>query len=87
MSHSNPEPAFPPVVVINGRNYVSCYEFELYKAALLRHAMGGQSAQAQPPRPEYDGLIAIGIAASELGIGRRSIGRRMKVQNTDPEAA
>jgi hypothetical protein len=88
MSEHKAEPAFPPVINVNGRNYVWRYELEVYKAQLVRHALGGQSTQAPPSRPDHDVLVPLKIAAGELGVGRRTIGRRMKSsQNADALAA
>jgi hypothetical protein len=83
----HPEPAFPPVLNINGRNYVWRSDFEKYKVELIRYATGGRSGPPAPPRPDQgDILVPFKIVSEELGVGRRTIGRRMKVQNADPDA-
>jgi hypothetical protein len=76
MSHSNPEPAFPPVITINGRNYVQRGPLEQYKADLVRRSLGGRSAP--PPPPEHDALVPFKVVSQELGVGRRTIGRWLK---------
>jgi hypothetical protein len=83
MSHSNPEPAFPPIVRINGRNYVQRGVFEQYKADLVRHSLGGRSASPPPPPPEHDALVPFKVVSQELGVGRRTIGRWLKAATSD----
>ena len=79
-------PRFPAVVHINGRGYIWRSELEAYKAALVRCALGGR----RPPpasRPEHDALIALKIASAELGVGSRTIERRIKdAQNVNAVA-
>jgi hypothetical protein len=88
MSELRAELAFPPVISVNGRNYLWRYDLEVYKAELVRHALGGQSVMAPPSRPGHDVLVPLKIAALELGVGRRTIGRRMKAaQTADADAA
>jgi hypothetical protein len=78
MSNSNPEPAFPPVITINGRNYIQRRALEQYKAELVRHSLGGRSAPPPPPPPEHDALVPFKVVSQELGVGRRTIGRWLK---------
>jgi hypothetical protein len=75
------------VINVNGRNYLWRHDLEGYKAELVRHALGGQSVQAPPSRPDHDVLVPLKIAALELGVGRRTIGRRIKAVQTADAAA
>jgi hypothetical protein len=85
MPTHTPEPAFPEVIVLRGRNYVWRSAFERYKADLVRHTLSGRYPPPPPP-PGPDTLIPLKLAAAELGVGRRTIGRRLK-QTTDAAAA
>jgi len=70
-------PPFPVVVRINGRGYIWRSELEAYKEALVRYAFGGQPEQPPQPRPEGDSLVPLRVVSGELGICRRSVGRRI----------
>jgi len=81
-------PPFPQVIYINGRGYIWRSELEHYKKQLVRYALGGQQEPPPASLPEHDALVALKIASAELGVGRRTIGRRIKdAQNVDAVAA
>jgi hypothetical protein len=75
-------PPFPAVVHINGRGYIWRSELEAYKAALVRYALGGQPEPPPKPRPEGDSLVPLRVVSGELGICRRSVGRRIAESQT-----
>lgn len=73
------EPAFPPVIHLNGRGYIWRSALEGYKAEVIRHALGGlKEPQATSSPAGHDVLVPLKIAALELGVGRRTIGRRIR---------
>jgi hypothetical protein len=78
MSTPKSDPAFPPVITINGRNYVQRGALEQYKAELVRRSLGGRSPPPPPPRPDVDVLVTFKTVSAELGVGRRTIGRWLK---------
>jgi hypothetical protein len=71
------EPPFPTVFDIHGRGYVWRSELESYKAALVRYALGSQPEPPPKSRPEGDSLVPLRVVSGELGICRRSVGRRI----------
>jgi hypothetical protein len=75
-------PKFPPVYEISGRKYVRRVELEQYKLELIRSAIGG-SKLIDPPRADYDAFVPLKIVAAELGVGRRTIGRRISAVSTE----
>ena len=86
MSKHDPEPAFPMVVTIRGRNFVWRSHFEHYKKLLTRHALGSSQDPPPPPQIEGDVLVPLKVVSAELGTGRRTIGRRMKESADAAEA-
>jgi hypothetical protein len=78
-SASNPqraaEPRFPDVVWLKGRGYVPRSALDWYKAQLQALALG--VAPVKPPRIEPDPLVPLKAVSAELGVGRRTIGRRI----------
>jgi hypothetical protein len=81
-------PPFPAVMNVNGRGYLLRSHLEAYKRDIIRHALGGQTETETPPPPGPDELVPLKVAAVELGVGRRTIGRRMKPTTIpDPVAA
>jgi hypothetical protein len=82
MLNANPQPpvpelpAFPTVFKIRGRGYVRRSDLNYYKAALMAQALGVAPVVPSPVEP--DPLIPLPAVGPELGIGRRTIGRRIK---------
>jgi hypothetical protein len=76
---SNPRraaaPPFPSVVWLKGRGYVPRSAIDWYKAQLQAFALG--VAPVKPPRIEPDPLVPLKAVSAELGVGRRTIGRRI----------
>jgi hypothetical protein len=68
-------PQFPTPVRINGRLYIRRLDLEDYKAGLVAAALG--STPHVRPSVEPDCLIPLKQVAAELGVGRRTIGRRI----------
>jgi hypothetical protein len=88
MSKHFPEPEFPPVITLNGPNYIWRSALEDYKARLTRHALGSRSPLPPPSSTESDILVPFKVVSDELGVGRRTIGRRLKdSQNAAVDAA
>ena len=63
-------PSFPRPTRINGRVYFGRYEFDQYKYAVL--GLGKPPSTSGP-----DELVPAAQAAKELGVGRRTLGRRI----------
>jgi hypothetical protein len=81
MSKKNEGPAYPLVFDINGRLYNWRLDVEWYKAALVAYSLG----QEPPPLPTAhpgDSLVPLKTTASELGITRRTIGRKVRDQRS-----
>jgi hypothetical protein len=88
MSKRYPEPPFPTLIKLRGRNYVWRSHLERYKEELTRHALGSREAPLPPlPQKEGDSLVPLKVASAELGAGRRTIGRRIKDAQSEGEAA
>jgi hypothetical protein len=86
--HERPEKVpFPPVIEVNGRLYNWRTDIEWYKSALIAHALGQDPPPMPTTRPVGDSLVALKVSASELGVGRRTIGRHIKNQRTKPHVA
>jgi hypothetical protein len=79
------EPRFPEVNFLKGRGYVFRSALNQYKAELQAFSLG---IGPPPPSPivEPDPLVPLMKVASELGVGRRTIGRRI-VESQAAEAA
>jgi hypothetical protein len=77
MSKGTAKPPFPTPIMINGRGYVWRSALEHYKSQLVRHALGGAPEPAPLSRPEGDALVPLKGASAELGVCRRSVGRRI----------
>jgi hypothetical protein len=80
---SEGKPNFPPVGTINGRGYVGRFALEDHKAELMAFALG--VAPVPPPREGPDTLVPLKIAAAELGVCRRTLGRRIKASQAAQE--
>jgi hypothetical protein len=78
------EVLFPDVTWIKGRGYVARSALNRYKAALLGFALG--VVPVEPSRVDPDPLVPLKAVAAELGVGRRTIGRRI-VESRSGEAA
>jgi hypothetical protein len=63
-------------VRIRGRLYFKRSDIDRYKAALVAHALG--TAAAERPIPDVDPLVSARNVGDEFGVGRRTIGRRLK---------
>jgi hypothetical protein len=66
---------FSTVVWVKGRGYVPRSKLEKYKAFLIAHAQG--VAPVEQPAPYPDPLVPLKQVGEELGIGRRTVGRRI----------
>jgi hypothetical protein len=69
------EPRFPQVHFLKGRGYVFRSALNQYKAELQAFALG--VAPMAAPAIDPDPLVPLMRIASELGVGRRTIGRRI----------
>jgi hypothetical protein len=80
------KPRLPNVVWLNGRGYMSDSDLKDYEADLKAHALG--VPPVYPPRPDPDHLVPLKAVAARLGVGRRTIGRRIKeAQDADAKEA
>jgi hypothetical protein len=68
-------PRFPLVIWQKNRGYVPRSDLDTYKAALAAYALGVKPVQ--PVKIEPDPLVPLKQVAAELGVGRRTIGRRI----------
>jgi hypothetical protein len=78
------EPRFPQVHFLKGRGYVFRSALNQYKAELQGFALG--VAPMAPHAIDPDPLVPLMRVAAELGVGRRTIGRRI-VESQAAEAA
>jgi hypothetical protein len=68
-------PPFPATAWIKGRGYIPRSALERYKAALIACAQGIAPIEPTPVNP--DPLVPLKQVCAELGVGRRTIGRRI----------
>ena len=68
-------PPFPPITWINGRGYMPRSVLERHKADLIACAQGIAPVEPAPISP--DPLVPLRQICVELGVGRRTIGRRI----------
>jgi hypothetical protein len=80
-------PQFPSVTFFKGRGYVLRSELNQYKAKLQAFALG--VAPVYPPDSDPDPFVPLKAVSAELGVGRRTIGRRIKeaASVSEPEVA
>jgi hypothetical protein len=78
------EPRFPKVHFLKGRGYMFRSALNQYKAELQAFTLG--VAPVAIPAIDPDPLVPLTKVASELGVGRRTIGRRI-VESRGSEAA
>ena len=76
---------FPNVIWQKNRGYVLRSELDKYKSELAALALGVPPPPAPPP-PMPDPFVPLKQVAAELGVGRRTIGRRI-VESRSGEAA
>ena len=69
------EPRFPEVHFFKGRGYVLRSALNQYKVELQAFSLG--VAPVATPAPDPDPFVPLKQVAAELGIGRRTIGRRI----------
>jgi|SRR5271165_5394023 len=69
------KPRFCDVIFSNGRGYVRRSDLDRYKAELLAFALG--VAPVAPPPIVPDPFVPLKQVCAELGVGRRTIGRRI----------
>jgi|SRR5271166_283014 len=69
-------PRFPNVVSVNGRGYMLRSQLNDYKSALQAASLGLPAPPATPA-PQPDPFVPLKQVALELGVGRRTIGRRI----------
>jgi len=74
-SRATEPPRFPPVTKVKGRGYVLRSKVNRYKAELQAYALGIQPLEV--PLPDPDCFVPLKDVAAELGVGRRTIGRRI----------
>jgi len=75
------KPKFPPIVCVNNRKYVTRGSLNRHKDALVAYAMG-LSFNDGSGQYEDNSLVPLKQAATELGVGRRTIGRRIKEEQS-----
>jgi len=75
------QPRFPDVIWVKGRGYIPRSALDWYKAQLQAFALG--VAPVKPPRIEPDPLVPLMAVGSELGVGRRTVGRRIAENQKD----
>jgi hypothetical protein len=75
IAQRRPEPRFPQVHFLKGRGYVLRSALAKYKAELQAFALGVAPVPAPPVDPDV--WVPLMRVASELGVGRRTIGRRI----------
>lgn len=80
-----PAAEFPPVIEIQGRKFVTRSQLEFYKKRVLARAMGAPAPTYEAPTIET--FVPLPQAATELGVSRRTIGRRMATRAPEPAAA
>jgi hypothetical protein len=68
-------PRFPDVIWQKNRGYVLRSAFNQYRAELQAAALG--VAPVAPHSVEPDPLVPLKQVSAELGVGRRTIGRRI----------
>ena len=68
-------PRFPSVIWIKGRGYIQRSTLDGYKAELQALALG--VPPVYPPSANPDPLVPLKQVCVELGVGRRTIGRRI----------
>jgi len=71
---------YPPPFEVNGRLYNWRSHIEWYKQALVCFALGQDAPPMPPARPVGDAMVPLRVAASELGVTRRTIGRRIRIE-------
>jgi hypothetical protein len=80
-------PAFPAVVTINGRGFITRLALEIYKSELIAASLGGDPKPVSLAPIEATSLVPLKVVAAELGTGRRSVGRRIAASRSDSKAA
>ena len=78
------EPRFPEVHFLKGRGYVLRSALNRYKAELQAFSLG--VAPVMTPAIDPDPLVPLMKVAAELGVGRRTIGRRIVESQADAAA-
>jgi hypothetical protein len=81
-------PKLPPVTFFKGRGYVLRSDLNAYKCELMAASLG--VAPVYPPDPDPDPFVPLKQVCVELGVGRRTVGRRIKEAEasvSEPEAA
>jgi hypothetical protein len=68
-------PHFPMPIRVNGRLYLRRSALDRHKAQLQAFALGVQPVE--PPQIEPDAFVPMKAVEKELGVGRRTIGRRI----------
>jgi hypothetical protein len=70
-------PKFPPVTFFKGRGYVLRSDLDVYKVKLTAFALGVSPPESKPAVAP-DPFVPLKAVCAELGVGRRTIGRRIK---------
>ncbi len=73
----SPVAEFPPTLELNGRKFCARSQLEHLKQTLIAQAMG-----ATPPEyaaPAVEEFVPLAQVAKELGVSRRTIGRRIAI--------
>ena len=79
------KPEIPAPFEMNGRLYFKRSELEAYKKAVFAWATGGQLAPPAESNPPVEEFVSAQQAARELGVGRRTIGRRIVERAKSPQ--
>jgi hypothetical protein len=79
--------AFPPVIEIDGRLYFLRSHLEWFKAANMARSFGLEQPPFPTTRPPGDPLVSVAATAVELGVTRRTIGRKIRDQRSKPRVA
>jgi hypothetical protein len=72
------QPQYPPVINYNGRLYQFESHLEWFLLAVEACSLGQDWPPLPTKRPIGDKLVPIREAAARLGVGRRTVGRRIK---------
>jgi hypothetical protein len=81
-------PKLPPVTFFKGRGYVLRSALNAYKRELVAASLGAPPVYL--PDPDPDPFVPLKQVCVELGVGRRTIGRRIKEASasvSEPAAA
>jgi hypothetical protein len=84
-AHMSNLPEFPPTFELGGQKFVTRSALEHYKRTALAIALGAPLPAYEERDPEE--FVPLTKASRELGVSRRTLGRRMVARATEPAAA